>query len=144
MNFIEWSDDVLVNVQKVDEQHKEMARILNALFQTLGSGRDIQAKALMNELELEVKTHFETEEELMKNYKYLNFFSHKLEHDRFLNKVIKLNEAIQTDNEIVNLEMLKSFKNWFFNHIDINDKKMGDYLALKGVDVKTHKENIKI
>ena len=143
MNLIEWNEEALVNVAIVDEQHHNMAVILNKLYQTLGTDKINTAKSLMKDFEECVKVHFETEEDLMKQHKYLNFFSHKLEHDRFLNKVKKINDGIQSDKEQVNLEMLKSFKTWFFNHIDINDKKMGDYLVLQGVADETKTEKVK-
>lgn len=143
MNLIEWNEEALVNVAIVDEQHHNMAVILNKLYQTLGTDKINTAKSLMKDFEECVKVHFETEEDLMKQHKYLNFFSHKLEHDRFLNKVKKINDGIQSDKEQVNLEMLKSFKTWFFNHIDINDKKMGDYLVLQGVADEAKTEKVK-
>ncbi|GJQ64701.1 MAG: hemerythrin [Melioribacteraceae bacterium] len=143
MNFIEWSDELMVNVPVIDQQHKNMADILNALYQTLGSGNEMKAKLLMKDLVEDVKIHFETEEDLMKNNKYLNFFSHKLEHDRFVKKAEELNEQVQSGKLQVNLEMMKSFKNWFYNHIDINDKKMGDYLVLKGVADESVGEKVK-
>ena len=143
MNFIQWSDELIVNVPVIDQQHKNMAEILNALYQTLGSGNEMKAKLLMKDLVEDVKIHFETEEDLMKNNKYLNFFSHKLEHDRFVKKAEELNEQVQSGKLQVNLEMMKSFKNWFYNHIDINDKKMGDYLVLKGVADESVGEKVK-
>ena len=143
MNFIQWSDELMVNVPVIDQQHKNMADILNALYQTLGSGNEMKAKLLMKDLVEDVKIHFETEEDLMKNNQYLNFFSHKLEHDRFVKKAEELNEQVQSGKLQVNLEMMKSFKNWFYNHIDINDKKMGDYLVLKGVADESVGEKVK-
>lgn len=143
MNFIQWSDELMVNVPIIDQQHKNMAEIINALHMTLGSGKDMKAKLLMKDLVEDVKIHFETEEDLMKNNKYLNFFSHKLEHDRFVKKVEELNEQVQSGKVQVNLEMMKSFKNWFYNHIDINDKKLGDYLVVKGVADETVSEKVK-
>lgn len=133
MKFIEFTESEKVNIQQIDEQHERFTEILNEMYNNLGKERKPTQNYLLSELERIVKLHFETEEGLMKEYKFTNFFSHKMEHDRFLNKLTQFKEDAQNGEKEVNMEFLNSMKNWFFNHFKINDKKCGDFLVEKGV-----------
>ena len=127
--FIELSKSEFVNVAIIDEQHQTLGELLNELFELLGANKPETVKFLMNRLVEHLKTHFETEEKLMKDLNYINFFSHKMEHDRFLSKIVDFQEYIRDDKGKLNLELLKSCKNWFHNHIELNDRKLGVFLT---------------
>ena len=133
MKFIELTENEMVNVELLDDQHKEMAEIINKLHKELGAKFDGESKRLLKQLTEITKEHFETEERLMKQYNYVNFFSHKLEHDRFYKKVSDFRVEVETGTTRLNLEFLKSLRKWFFNHFKFNDKKCGDFLASNGV-----------
>ena len=134
MKFIEFTEDEKVNIQKIDEQHERFTEILNEMYNNLGKDRKTAQNYLLSELERIVKLHFETEEGLMKEYNFPHFFSHKMEHDRFLNKLTQFKEENQSGEKEVSLEFLRSMRNWFFNHFKINDKKCGEFLVEKGVN----------
>jgi hemerythrin len=127
--FIELSEDELVNVEIIDNQHKSFTELVDELYSLLGSKKNETIKYLINNLVDDLKLHFETEEILMKEKSYINFFSHKMEHDRFLNKIIVFKQQLDNGKVNLNLELLKSCKTWFHNHIKLNDKKLGDFLG---------------
>ncbi len=133
MIFIEWSAEETIDVQDIDKQHSEMANILNILHTTLGTDQYDKAKMYCKELVITLREHLDTEENYMKDNKYPNFISHKLEHDRFMKKVEDFCRKVETGNETVNLEFLNSAKKWLFNHLAINDKKLGAFLISKGI-----------
>ncbi len=133
MSYINWTDNEKVNVQSIDDQHFRMTEITNQLYRTLGTDQDEHALNLLKELVEELRTHFDTEEKYMKDYKFTSYISHKLEHDRIYNKMRGYQEEVEEGTNSVHLEMINSLKKWFFNHLDLNDKKLGDYLVSKGV-----------
>jgi len=133
MNFIELTDHELVNIEKIDQQHSQYVKIVNKLYDQLGAKFDGETKRLFSELKNVLREHFDTEEELMKEYKYVNYFSHKLEHDRFYNFVDAYSKDINNGKTKLDLEFLKSNKRWFFNHFEFNDKKCGEFLTTQGV-----------
>ncbi|MCF8241038.1 MAG: bacteriohemerythrin [Melioribacteraceae bacterium] len=133
MTFIEWTENESVRIKEIDVQHKNIADIINRLYFTIGTNRTNEAISLMKELMEELEVHFETEERLMKEKKYVNFFSHKMEHDRLLKKVYDFYDQMTGSKVMLNLEFAKSLKNWFFNHIELNDKKCGEYLYSHGL-----------
>lgn len=134
MSLIVWTESEILNVDKIDCQHKSIAGILNSMYDNLGKDDKKKEVELSEQLVKEIRIHFDTEEELMKRYSYVNFFSHKLEHDRYYNKVLRFAEGIKSGTESITLDFLQSAKRWLFNHLELNDKKCGKYLASKGVE----------
>ena len=128
MNLIEWSEKLVVNVKPIDEQHQQMAKTVNELYSLLGSQKNEAIKYLVGKFVNEVKVHFDTEDKLMKVGTFQNYISHKLEHDRFGNEINNFHRKFTKGELKVNLEFLKSIKQWFFNHIEINDRKLGVYI----------------
>ena len=69
----------------------------------------------------------------MKEYNYPSYISHKLEHERHNKKIAEYTVQLKEGIKSLDLEFLKSFKNWFTNHFDINDKKLSEFLYSKGI-----------
>jgi methyl-accepting chemotaxis protein/hemerythrin len=134
MNYLEFKEEDSVKVKTIDDQHNKIAELVNVIHELILSGDKIPiVKALRELLEI-LEIHFETEERLMKETKFPGYISHKLEHDRFYNQVLKATDNYQKGIGNVGLEQLNGIKRWFFNHIEINDKKCGQYLADMGIN----------
>ncbi|MFA7288347.1 MAG: bacteriohemerythrin [Melioribacteraceae bacterium] len=132
MKFIEFNDDASCNFNEIDNQHIQMINIANNLYDAiLINDKEIILKHF-DELISDLHAHFEYEETLMKETKFQGYISHKLEHDRVLKHT--MDDAVAYKNGKINFgtENMKSFKTWFFNHLDFNDKKLGKFLAEKG------------
>lgn len=133
MSFINFTQEDKVNLPSIDDQHKSMAEIINSIYDGVIAA---DKKTILNHLNkfLEIiKTHFEDEERLMKNNHFPGYISHKLEHDRFYRQILLTTDQFSKGLENVGIEQLKGIKRWFFNHIEINDKKLGKFLAEKGI-----------
>lgn|GEM_PF-471350 len=133
MELIAFRDEDMVENQQIDEQHLKMAKIVNELYSIMGSDKYNLERHLLRELLDDLRVHFSTEEKYMKEMKFTYFFSHKGEHDRFYKKIAEFVHNYNEGKAHVNLEFLVSIKNWFFNHIDLNDRKLGKFLHEKGI-----------
>jgi hemerythrin-like metal-binding protein len=133
MNLIDWTEKELCGVKVIDEQHIRIVEIANELHQNLGSDRKWKMESLVKDLIETSKDHFETEEKLMTKYKFLHFYSHKLEHDSFMNKLYSFKQSFDNGSKDVNLKFLQTVKNWMINHLELNDRKCCVYLIEKGV-----------
>ncbi|MCF8262767.1 MAG: bacteriohemerythrin [Melioribacteraceae bacterium] len=131
MAYIEWNEEHKTNVSIIDDEHDKIAKLANEIYNSLGDND--KCKLLFADLTEQVQTHFETEETLMKKFKDVHYISHKLEHDRMFKKVSELNDLIQSGEKTVGLDFIKSFRNWLFNHLELNDKKTGKFLTEHGV-----------
>lgn len=128
MNYITWSEDIKVNVQEIDHQHENFVKLVNELYELIGTEKIEATKYLMKQIITELRNHFDAEERLMKTHKYVDYFSHKMEHDRYYLKLENFYEDLIHSRAKINLELFKSLNQWFFNHIELNDAKLGKYL----------------
>ena len=129
MNFMEFEKDHYVDVEIIDEQHKAIADQINSIYKSI---LIIDKKAVLIKLKLlleKLEIHFETEERLMKETRFLSYYSHKLEHDRFYNQILKKTEQYDKGVEQIGTEQLKGIRLWFFNHIELNDRKSAKHIA---------------
>ena len=127
MEYITWSDDYSIKNAEIDDQHKGLLEIVNQLYEFSDKDYNEKTKFLMNQLIEHTREHFDTEESYMKQLKYPQYISHKLEHDRFYNKVLNFSAALEDGTDKLNIDFFKSFHNWFHNHLELNDKKCGEY-----------------
>lgn len=134
MTFIELSENEMLHIEKVDSQHLKIVDLFNKLHKELGAKFEGESQRLLADLKIALREHFDTEEELMKKYNYVNYFSHKLEHDRYYKKVDEYLNSVSNSEIKLDLEFLQSGKRWFFNHFELNDKKCGEFLKVNGVD----------
>lgn len=122
-----------VKVEAIDKQHENIAETINDIHDSYINQNSKAVQDLLAKLLEELEIHFETEEKLMKENRFQGYFSHKLEHDRFYNKILQTAEKIKLGTENLDEEKLNGIKKWFFNHIEINDKKCGEFLNSIGI-----------
>lgn len=133
MNFIVITKNDLIGVNTIDEQHQSMAVLVNKLYdKIISADKKIIQNYLYKFLEV-VEVHFETEENLMRSTKFSGYISHKLEHDRFYKQILTSTDRFSKGLETIGLEQLKGIKRWFFNHIELSDKKCGKYFIENGI-----------
>lgn len=131
MEFIEWNKAVELNIPILDKQHKKMVKLTNQLYKELELNKKAQIKKTLKLIVDDLKYHFETEEKLIDESKLQNFISHKLEHQRFYNKISGLYQNIKAGKSQLTIDDLKSVKVWFFNHLDFKDRKLAEHLLSK-------------
>lgn len=133
MAFIKFTKTEKVNVKIIDTQHQSMVKIVNNIHSHLEKNEQYNPFGDLQTLINEIKFHFETEERLMKENNFLGFYSHKLEHDRFINQLLKNYDSLKSGNPKIVLEQLTRIKKWFYNHLDLSDKKCGAFLNKIGI-----------
>ena len=129
MDFIKFESKHVLGIEEIDNQHKKIYESVNKLFEMQNSTKVEIIDIYQNLLE-EFKIHFETEESLMKKNKVVEFISHKLEHDRALQKYSDYLKTLKKANSKLDLEILKSMKNWLENHFEKKDIKLKQFLNL--------------
>ena len=128
MDFIQWNKSVELSVPILDEQHKAMVDLTNQLHNLLETNNKAQINKTLKSILDEMEIHFETEDKLMKESKLPLFFSHKLEHERFYNKLYNLHFEVESGKKQLSLDDLKMLKIWFFNHIEFKDRSLADHI----------------
>lgn len=125
--MVEWRDEFLLGIKELDEQHRQLFRIatdIHALLRNqLITDKYDQILKLISELKDYTVFHFTSEEQYMKSIGYRKFFSHKVEHDDFIEKINGVDlDKIDRDHEQYLLEILDFILKWISDHILETDK----------------------
>ena len=134
MNLIEWSKDLSVGVQKIDNEHKQLIAIINKLHETqIVRGHKKIIEELIESLVIYTRTHFQTEERLMKNHECPTYLSHKKMHDHLVMQVYEFQQKYNHGIIPSSNELAIFLQNWLTHHIQGTDKQMGLFLNQNGV-----------
>lgn len=136
--MFKWREDFSVNIKTIDDQHKELFRIGNALYDiaSIKDGMDRYDEILeaLYSLRDYAIYHFEHEEQMMKENDYPGYIEHKKQHDAFIAKVNTVDEGkIDKDQTKVSMDLIVFVANWIENHILKTDMEYKDYLNDKGI-----------
>ena len=85
---VEWSDNLLLGIAHIDEQHKGLFKLLNELYAEIDQGRGY--KVLHDTIAVLAgysKIHFISEENYMDIKAYEHRYAHKVLHEDFHRKV---------------------------------------------------------
>ncbi len=134
MALIDWSDELEVGIQTIDEEHRQLVQIINDLHVAMLEHRD---KAFMSrvfaELVERTKAHFATEEALFQEHGYPAEASHRDEHRHLAERVIELREEFDAGNTAVTLEVMRFLRDWLIKHIVTADREFCPFFAARGV-----------
>ena len=129
MPFIEFNNQLSVNIDFLDEQHKELIKIINALHEAACQEHsEINCKDIIDQLKDYIKYHFATEERLMQKFDYPYTQEHIQEHDDFIAKVLEFQFQLQNEDRDITNDLLAFLKKWLTGHIQGSDKKYSPYL----------------
>jgi hemerythrin len=134
MAIMIWSDALSVNIKEIDDQHKKLVAMVNLLHTAMlkGEGKKIIAPILA-ELTAYTVYHFKTEESYMEKYGYPGMQSHRLEHQRFVQKVGEFKSSYEAGTIGLSNEVMHFLADWLKDHIMGTDKKFGPFFNSKGL-----------
>lgn len=134
--IFKWKDRFNTGIDEIDKQHKRLFEIGAELYDltSLDDSSDHydEIVELINHLKEYTKYHFDYEELCMHKVNYSDIESHKIEHQRFIDK---LNETEAKDIDLnqkqVVLDMIDFIINWVSGHIVGTDFKYKDIFTDK-------------
>jgi len=134
MAFIKWGHNLSVNIGTIDSQHQRLIAIVNDLFDAMtdGKGNEVLSDTFVELIDY-TKSHFSTEESLMKIHAYPYIKEHKEQHDELSMQALDLYDKFRAGQTTISVPVLNFLKTWLNNHILSSDKKLGAYLESKGV-----------
>lgn len=118
--MLKWKEEYETGIAHLDEQHKHLFDIGNKAYSLLDDDLDKfdEITALIEELKEYTIHHFTTEEAYMKSINHRKLFSHKVEHDDFINKVKGIDLEKMDENQEEALRDLIGFVfDWIAEHI---------------------------
>jgi hemerythrin len=127
----DWQDDLNTNIERIDEQHKELFRIARSIEQLLITGcTQIEDKRILyiicGLIDYICYNSYE-EEKIMKKANYSNYEYHIKSHEEFKKIIMNINLSEIEENPYEELKKIKdNLQDWIFLHMMIEDKKMAE------------------
>lgn len=127
--MVKWKEEYRIGVDEIDEQHKKIFEIANEAYELLKDefcyDKYDRIIELLEELKDYAKFHFSFEEDYMLSIKYKGYFSQKVAHDNFIDKVNSFDlNAIDENQDQYILEILDFVVDWISQHILVSDKQI--------------------
>lgn len=130
MKTFEWSDDLSVGVQEIDDDHKKMIKYYNELFTAcmVSMGPAVVLEIVEKLIEY-TKGHFQREEALMEKEGYPGLVEQRHEHEELIRTVENVQKKAQSnqDHKISN-DVLGFVESWIRNHILESDLALAKYI----------------
>jgi hemerythrin len=116
----EWSDDYLLGISVIDEQHKGFFDASQKLYDDmLNVQGEESVEATVEFLREYAKTHFQTEEAFMQKHAYPRLEEHKQLHRDFFEGLDQLSEDLDVFGPTQHLaeRALEISRDWLLEHI---------------------------
>lgn len=135
MPLIEWTAELSVGIDSIDEQHKKLVNMINALNDAMltNSSNELLGK-IFTGLAAYTQKHFAYEENMFAEYGYTDSIEHKRQHGELIAQVVELKERfIENPQGTMSVDLMLFLKRWLTNHIMRTDKEYAEFLISKGV-----------
>ena len=128
--LIKWSKNYLMGIDKLDEEHKELFRISDQIYnKVMERGDDTKYRLFLMKETLEYmlryfKRHVKSEEIYMREIGYAGYEFHKMLHDELYNMLLKKKADIVKRNECSKKEIAELVGDgigWLLEHIITED-----------------------
>ncbi len=149
MTILNWTKQLSLGIESVDNQHQHLIDLANQLDEAVALGADRTTIInIVNNLVDYTVYHFQNEEQLMAaaNYNPTLYASHQAEHQKFIEKMITVQSAALADINSLSADLMDYLVNWLNYHILNTDKKMalsltsGTDAAQIHIDEQEHQE----
>jgi hemerythrin len=130
---ITWYDSYSVELEELDNQHKELFETLSqifTIFEEQGLGPEYKKK--LNQYFESLESHLAFEESLMTRLEYPRYLIQKNGHVSILTIISKYKET-QKHSDSAELDFLEKMKEWLLVHTLIEDRKYSQFFREKGL-----------
>jgi hemerythrin len=125
--MVAWKEEYRIGIEKIDQQHRKLFEIAGRAYDILKDqfclDKYDQIVEIIEELKDYTIYHFNSEEEYMQSIGYKRFFSHKVQHEEFIDKIRSVDlTKIDYDQDKYLVELLDFIIGWIDGHILGTDK----------------------
>jgi hemerythrin-like metal-binding protein len=135
-NLFTWTKENSVGVNEMDTQHQHIFTIINNLADSISkSNAQGEIDKILAELVEYSTVHFGSEERYFKMFNYIYSDDHVSKHHMYNAKISEFYEKEKDLNQKRTLpyEIINFLKDWWINHINIEDKKYTDTFHQHGL-----------
>ena len=130
--MFEWQPQYSVQIPEIDAQHKRLFALAGELHTALaqGKGKAVLEQSLARLVDY-TKTHFASEEQLMRRYNYPESALHKAQHDQLTAQALDLQKRFREGKTGLTIDLMLFLKNWLEHHIAGSDQKYAAFIREK-------------
>jgi len=130
MKKIEWTDDLSVGIDLIDNQHQKWIEHYNNAVEAIDAKHEVaQISSSLGFLSDYTETHFSTEEQAMAESNYPELGEHKAKHDALRKTLADMSEEFIEDGATdILAESVETFLgNWLIKHIEEVDMRFAAF-----------------
>jgi len=140
--FVEWSEELSVGVEEIDEQHKVLVGLVNEMHDAIHQRHGSEVvQEILAKLADYTRIHFAVEESLMRILNYPGYEDHKEQHEELLQHVVELQEKVRTGKTSIGFELMHFLKVWLTKHIMESDREYSEHFLSAGANAKLSKRS---
>jgi hemerythrin-like metal-binding protein len=134
MAFFDWDEKYSVGIMSIDQQHKKLFDLISNFYEAIRQKetRRAMSEVLQGFLEY-AETHFSTEEDYMRKYRYPLYERHAAQHAEFVEKVTDFQARFQSGALVIPIEIANFSKDWFSGHVLGEDQRYAPFFHEKGL-----------
>lgn len=122
--ILEWKDEYSVKVKEIDDQHKELFRIINILITEVTTLKDEKKmKSIISDLVKYKMAHFATEEKYFKEFNYDGAEDHIQKHKAFSKGLEQITQDYKDDTIGLSFAIIDYLEDWLITHLMGTDHK---------------------
>jgi hemerythrin len=136
--IIKWDDRYVLEIRKLDDQHKELITVVNELVQYCIADGDDVGPYFLNTIRASssfAKEHFAAEERLMQAVDYPDLEEHRRQHTAFIQVILALIKEFEEGRKTVSADLACFLSAWIIGHIKISDRKYADYIRSRNISL---------
>jgi len=131
-NLVTWSATYSVGIKIIDDQHKELFRLVNEMYNHVNNDDEeverAYFKSVIRQVVDYIKKHFTTEEKIMQRTQCKDYVGHKIAHDFFILSVANIVQKFDEGKRVPLISFTNFIKDWILTHIAIMDKQYFNHL----------------
>lgn len=133
MLLIPWTEELSVQIETIDAQHKKLVDIINAMYEAMqvGKATDFMCRILAD-LTAYTQDHFAYEERLFKRHGYAQAAVHHDSHTILIQQLKALQDQMD-EGQPISIKVFSFLKKWLSEHILKEDRQYSPFLRSKGV-----------
>ncbi len=127
---VQWKDKLLIGVPEIDAEHRYLIALVNNIIEKYHSNKlEASLAKVYAHLINYTNKHFKNEESLMRAVGYPLLAEHKQKHEFLEDTTSELAEMFLSGQQSISVDTLNFLKNWVIDHVLLEDKKIGAFLA---------------
>ena len=134
MALMTWSGKYSVGVDDLDNQHKDLMKVLNELHAASMRGEAQKvAGPLIRQIVSIASEHFAAEEKLMESTEYPGLARHRAKHRELAGKIAEFVSRHEKGDATVYVQLLYFIRDWQTKHMETEDREYAPWLSAHGV-----------